>query len=67
MAKKKKIQTPQQEHKALLAFTRLLAAYDCAGCEPPSVDIATGKREGGLCGPCAATDWLIEHGYQVQR
>ena len=56
----------RSEHKRLLAFTRLLASYGCAGppaCEDPSVDAATGKREGGLCGVCEAAEWLREHGY----
>ena len=47
-----------------LHFVRILAGYECTGapaCEPPSVDVATGKREGGLCATCEAREWLREN------
>jgi hypothetical protein len=57
----------RREHKRLLGFARLLASYGCAGapaCEPPAMDVATGKTDGGLCGPCEAGEWLRENGYE---
>ena len=53
------------EVRRLVGFARLLASYGCAGapaCEQPAVDVATGRRDGELCGPCDAEDWLIERG-----
>lgn len=55
----------QREIDQLIVFTRILASYDCAGppaCEPVTADAATGKREGGLCSVCEASEWLAERG-----
>lgn len=63
--KKKPKKLSARDVKMAIGFVRLLASYGCAGppaCEPPSVDAATGKREGGLCGVCEAAEWLREKG-----
>ncbi len=55
------MRTPATKLRQALVFVRVLAGYECAGepaCEPETVDVATGKREGGLCGPCEAREWL---------
>lgn len=60
----------ERQYRQMLRFVRLLASYGCAGapgCEPPTVDAATGKREGGLCGPCQAEEWLRENAQPPQR
>lgn len=60
-----RFQPNRREVRRLVGFARLLASYGCAGppaCEQPEVDVATGRRDGELCGPCDAEDWLIERG-----
>jgi hypothetical protein len=63
MEKPRKLSARQIEQ--LIIYANALAdMLGCAGppaCEEPSVDAATGKREGGLCTACEALEWLGEN------
>lgn len=55
----------QRDIDQLIIYARMWASVGCAGppaCEPVTEDVATGKREGGLCSVCEASEWLAKRG-----
>jgi hypothetical protein len=62
MAKHDARTVTQTTAREAIQWVRTLSkTLGCAGppaCEPITVDVATGKREGGLCVCCEALEWL---------